>query len=283
MKNSALGRWRIAGLGGILASTMLGGLFWTAMAANAQSSETAGPPPSFEVASIRANRSGDGIRNRFHLGHGGSFTATNCSLRLLIRYAFQIFPFQIAGAPGWVQSDGYDIAAKSAGDPPVSAFPPMLRSLLEDRFQLKTHWETREAAVYDLIISKVGKLREAQPGDCPSYLDTPTGEPPDDGLCGELMNVPGHTKGYKLTSTDLAVGLSFFLGRLVRDKTGLTGKYDIELQWTPDEALQQSPPPEAAPPSIFTALQQQLGLKLESARGPVKTLVVDHVARPSDN
>lgn len=91
------------------------------------------------MTSIRANRSGDGIRNRFHLAQGGSFIATNCSLRLLIRYAFQIFLLQIAGTPGWVQEDGYDIAAKAGGDPPVREFPAMPRSLLEDRFQLQTH------------------------------------------------------------------------------------------------------------------------------------------------
>jgi uncharacterized protein (TIGR03435 family) len=162
----------------------------------------------------------------------------------------------------------------------------MLRSLLEDRFQLKTHWETREAAVYDLIVSKAAKLKEAQPGDCPPFLHTPSsrpGESPDDAPCGSLMNVPGHTKGYKLTSADLAGGLSFFLGRLVHDKTGLTGKYDIELQWTPDEALLQSSPPESGPPSIFTAIQQQLGVKLESARGPAKILVIDHIERPTEN
>jgi uncharacterized protein (TIGR03435 family) len=162
----------------------------------------------------------------------------------------------------------------------------MLRNLLEDRIQLKTHWETRKAAVYDLIVSKAGKLREAEGGECPSILDAPSSRPdapPNDAPCGGLMNVPGHTKGYKLTPSDLAEGLSFFLGRPVRDKTGLTGKYNIELEWTPDGALLQSPPPEAGPPSIFTALQQQLGLKLESAKGLVKTLVVDHVARASDN
>ena len=269
-----------------IGSTALVGAVWSGMIAAAQTSQSAALHASFEVASIRANHSGDGIRNRFHLGHGGSFTATNCSLRLLIRYAFQIFPFQIAGAPGWVPADGYDIAAKAAGDPPIREFPPMLRSLLEDRFQLKAHWVTREAAVYDLIVSKAGKLRGAESGDCPSILDEPSSRPdgpPDDAPCGSLMNVPGHTKGHKLTSADLAVGLSFFLGRLVRDKTGLTGKYDIELEWTPDGALRQSPPPDAGPPSIVTALQQQLGLKLESAKGPVEILVIDHIERPSEN
>ena len=202
MKNCAFGGWCVGGLGGVLASAMFGALFLTANAARTQPPETAGTPPSFEVASIRANRSGDGIRNRFYLGHGGSFTATNCSLRLLIRYAFQIFPFHLAGAPAWVQADGYNIAAKAGGDPPVREFPPMLRRLLEDRFQLKTHWESREAAVYDLIVSKAGKLTEAEGGECPSILEAPSsrpGGPPNDAPCGDLMNVPGHTKGYKVT------------------------------------------------------------------------------------
>jgi uncharacterized protein (TIGR03435 family) len=140
--------------------------------------------------------------------------------------------------------------------------------------------------MYDLIVSKAGKLKEAQPGDCPNFLDTSSsgpGDPPDDAPCGELMNAPGHTKGYKVTPSSLAGGLSYFLGRLVRDQTGLRGKCDVELQWTPDRALLQSPPPEAGPPSIFTALQQQLGLKLKSARGPVKILVIDHIERPADN
>ncbi|MBV8728520.1 MAG: TIGR03435 family protein, partial [Acidobacteriia bacterium] len=197
-----------------------------------------------------------------------------------------IFSFQIAGIPGWVQADGYDVAAKAGGDLPVREFPPMLRSLLEDRFQLKTHWETRKAAVYDLVVSKAGRLREAEGEDCPSILDTPgprPGDPPDDAPCGELMNAPGHTKGYRVPASELAGGLSFFLGKLVRDKTGLTGKYDIELQWTPDGPLLESPSSETGPPSIFTALQQQLGLKLESARGPVKILVIDHVERPTEN
>ncbi len=107
-----------------------------------------------------------------------------------------------------------------------------------------------------------------------------------------LRNSPGHTKGYKLTADDLAGSLSFFLGRPVRDKTALTGKYDIELQWMPESVqMQPAAPPEAGPtppvegtgPSLFTALQEQLGLKLKSGQGPVKMLVVDGVERPSEN
>jgi uncharacterized protein (TIGR03435 family) len=99
-----------------------------------------------------------------------------------------------------------------------------------------------------------------------------------------LKNSPGRTKGYKLTAGDLAGSLSFFVGRLVLDKTGLTGTYDVDLEWTPERVQMQSlATSEESPPSIFTALQERLGLKLESAKGPVKTLVIDHVERPSEN
>jgi uncharacterized protein (TIGR03435 family) len=261
------------------------GAIWTGIMAKAQPPQSAALPPSFEVASVRANRSGERIM-LFQPQRGGRFTATNCSLGLLIQYAYDVMQFQISGAPAWVKSDRYDIAAKAEGDRQVREIRAMLQRLLEDRFQLKYHWDTKEAAVYYLVVSKAGKLREAEPGDCPPPLSAPSSRSagPPDAPCGSLMNSPGHTKGYKLTAGDLAGSLSFFLGRLVLDKTALTGKYDIALQWTPEPVQTQSAaPPEAGPPSIFTALQEQLGLKLESAKGPVKTLVIDHGARPSEN
>ena len=243
-------------------------------------------PPSFEVASIKLNRSGERIM-LFQPARGGRFTATNCSLSLLIQYAYDVMQFQISGAPDWVKSERYDIATKAEGDPQVDELRAMLQRLLEDRFQLQHHWDTREATVYDLVVSKPGRLKESEPGDCPSILSpsgSQPGAPPDDAPCGALRNSPGRTKGYKLTAADLAGSLSFFLGRLVRDKTALTGKYDIDLRWTPESLQMQSPAPaEPAGPSIFTAIQEQLGLKLKSAQGPVKTLVVDRVEKPSGN
>jgi uncharacterized protein (TIGR03435 family) len=243
------------------------------VAAQAQPQPPA-PPQSFAVAAIKESHSGERTM-LFDPRRGGAFTAANCSLGLLIQYAYDVMQFQISGAPGWVQSDRYDISAKAEGDSQVSEIRGMLQRLLEDRFQLKYHWETKEAAAYHLVVSKAGKLRESGPGDCP---------PSADGPCGTLRNSPGNTKGYKLTSGELAGSLSFFVGRPVLDKTGLTGKYDIELQWTPERVQLQSPAPsEESSPSIFTALQEQLGLKLESAKGPMKTLVIDHVERPSEN
>jgi uncharacterized protein (TIGR03435 family) len=210
-------------------------------------------PLSFEVASIKANHSVERIM-LFQPGRGGRFTATNCSLSLLIQYAYGVRRFQISGAPDWVKSDRYNAAAKAEGDPQVREILAMLQRLLEDRLQLKYHWDTKEAAVHNLVVSKAGKLRDAEPRDCPPPLSVPTsrqGVPPDDAPCGSLRSSPGHTQGYKLAASDLAGSLSFLLERSVLDKTALTGKYDIELQWTPESVDFESPAP-----SIFTALRE---------------------------
>ena len=156
---------------------------------------------------------------------------------MLIQYAFDVLQAQIVSGPDWVISERYDIAAKAAADSQVDEIRAMLRLLLEDRFGLKYHWETRQAAIYRLVASKPGKLRQADAGECPSVLSGPEStarRPPDDAPCGGLRNSPGHTKGYWLTAGDLAGSLSFLVGRTVVDKTGLTGKYDVELKWTPE-------------------------------------------------
>jgi uncharacterized protein (TIGR03435 family) len=244
------------------------------------------PPPapqSFDVASIRINRSGDRIM-LFNPTRGGKFTAQNCSLSLLITFAYDVMQSHISGAPDWLKSERYDIAATAARDASVSEIRAMLQKLLEDRFQLKSHGETREGSVYDLVVSHAGKLKPAASGECPSTFDAQTTGPPADAPCGSLRNSPGHTKGYRLTSAQLADSLSFFLQEPVLDKTGLPGNYDIELDWTP-ENIRMTPPTsvETGPPSIFTAVQEQLGLRLIPAKGPVSMLVIDHVARPSEN
>lgn len=244
--------------------------------------------PQFEVASIKPNHSGESIM-LFQPQPGGRFTASNSSLSLLVRYAYDVKPFQVSGAPDWVRSDRYDIAAQGDGNPGVPEIRAMLRQLLEDRFRLKYHWDTKIAAGYALLMSKAGKLRESEPGDCPSPLSALNSRPvdPPGTPCGDLRNSPGHTFGRNLTAAELADSLSFFVGRFVLDKTGLTGKYDIDLQWTPDSVrLQSSASPEvqdSTGPSIFTALQQQLGLRLETTKAPVKILVIEHVERPDQN
>jgi uncharacterized protein (TIGR03435 family) len=244
---------------------------------------------SFDVASIKPNQSGERTM-LYQPGRGGRFTATNCSLNLLIQYAYDVVRYQISGAPEWVVSDRFDVSAKAERDTEIREIPAMLQRLLEDRFQLKYHWDTKEAAGYSLVVSKAGKLREAHPGDCSVPNSSATTFP--DAPCGALRNSPGHTQGNKLTAGELAGSLSFFVQAFVLDTTNLAGRYDIDLQWAPESVRMQSPaPPEAGPlspvestgPSIFTALQEQLGLRLEPARGPVKILVIEHVQRPSEN
>jgi uncharacterized protein (TIGR03435 family) len=175
---------------------------------------------------------------------------------------------------------------------------PMIQAMLEDRLKLKVHHETKEQPVYALLVAKAGKLHEAQ-GECGPRPSTPP-PPPEPGKlptapCGGFFMFPGRLSGQKVGIAQFIESLSRFTGRIVLDKTNLTGKYDIDLQYTPDAGQFPTPPgggpaglpplPQADPngPSLFTALQEQLGLKLESQKGPVEMMVIDHVERPSEN
>ena len=169
----------------------------------------------------------------------------------------------------------------------------MLRGLLADRFQFKSHWETKETEGYFLFVSKAGKLREAEAGDCPPSPESGSrpGGSPADVPRGSYRNSPGHVEAHKLAASDLESMLSFFTGSPVVDETGLAGKYDIDLRWTPESIRLRSsaapggdtPAPDYSAPSIFTAVREQLGLELRSAKIPVKTLVIDHIEKPSEN
>lgn len=160
----------------------------------------------------------------------------------------------------------------------------MVQGLLEDRFQLKYHWETRRQRVYDLVVTKPGKLSASiLKGDCPPLLSN-AALLPKDAICGGLANSPGHTKGYNLTTSNLAGSLSWLLSKPVSDKTNLTGRYDVELRWTPESIeMRTDGSTDQDAPGIFTALQEQLGLKLRPAIGPVRVFVIDHVEKASNN
>jgi uncharacterized protein (TIGR03435 family) len=204
---------------------------------------------------------------------------------MLIHYAFQLQPYQIASTPGWIKSEHYDVNAKPAdAHPDFDDIPLMLQGLLEDRFRLKYHWETREQPAYDLVVTKPGRLRVSiLKGDCPPPLSNPEWLPKD-APCGGLQNSVGHTKGYNLTASDLAGNLSWLLSKPVSDKTNLAGRYDVELRWTPEYIEMRSNAASAQDdPNIFTAIQEQLGLKLQPTRGPVRVFVIDHIEKPSDN
>jgi uncharacterized protein (TIGR03435 family) len=222
---------------------------------------------TFEVASIRLNRSATADSN-LDSAPGGRFTATAITVRELIRLAFNVKDYQIERAPGWIDNRRYDIAARSpvSGKPNLEEERSLVRSLLTDRFQLATHRETRQAQVYLLVVGKNGsRLTEHNEG---SGARTRTG-------CG-------HLAGTRLTTDVLATVLSRNFECEVLNRTGLPGKYDFQLDWTPDSGPCPDAP-EGPRPSIFTAIQEQLGLKLESAKGPTQFLVVDHIAGPSEN
>ena len=281
------------------------------------------PAPSFEVASIKPNNSGDG---RVMLGNQpGRFTATNVTLRMLIRTAYQLQDFQISGGPGWLASDHFDVVAKiEAGDPDVMpAGPPvpgqgptrlqlMIRSLLTERFKLAVHTETKEQPIYALVVARtdgrLGQNLKQSETDCAALMAANRGrgagrgmpppgppQPGDPMPCGIRIG-PGNLSVGGMPLAQFANSLAMFVGRVVLDRTGLTGNYDFTLTWTPDQMPQRAPgTPADQPirvngvdidpngPSIFTAVQEQLGLKLDSQRGPVDMLVIDRAEHPVED
>jgi uncharacterized protein (TIGR03435 family) len=244
------------------------------------------------VASIKLNKSAD-MGMMVRPAPGGRFTVTNVPLQYVVTMAYRIKDFQLSGAPPWFLAERYDIEAKADGDLSFEAMLPMVRTLLEDRLKLQFHRESKEMQVYTLVVAKPGKLHLAE-GKCgpPPNGSLPVPEPgrPPTPPCGFFYAVPGHISAEKVTISRLSDSLSLLTDRIVLDKTGLTGNYDINVEFTPDQNQFQAPPgvtpaPPIDPngPSLTTALQEQLGLKLESQKGPVDIMVIDHVERPSEN
>ena len=246
--------------------------------------DTAKQLPEFEVASIKLNKSESGSSHS-SFDHG-RYSATNEGIKGLIQYGAYGTPGpQIEGGPAWLASERFDIEAKvdDATAVKMEKLGPEERSqmkrqlieqLLADRFMLAVHWETRELPVYALVRAKVGaKLTRSS--------DT-------SGSSGTSSNL-GHLKASGVTMARLAETLTGILyrevGRVVVDRTGLEGRYDLTLEWSPEDGSSSSASNDSQSPgpSIFTALEEQLGLKLESSKGPVKTLVIDRVEQPSEN
>jgi uncharacterized protein (TIGR03435 family) len=237
------------------------------------------PQASFEVASVKRGDP-NATTVRVNIAPGGRFTATNATVKMLIRQAFDLPDNQISGGPKWLDSENYDIEAKMAGDAAIptgqaggAQIRTMLRSLLIERFGLVVHREAKEEPVFQLIVAKGGSKLKA--------TEVREGEPQ-----GLRLGI-GRLTGMAASMPMLASNLSRQLGRPVLDKTGLNGFYDFILDYTLDPG---TPPvvdePNAADlslPSVFTALQKQLGLKLESMKATVEILVIDHAERPSGN
>ena len=262
----------------------------------AQTAAPVAAQTTFEVASIKPNKSAD-PGGSFGGRPGGQLIVTNYTLRNIVRNAYGLQNFQIVGGPDWFDLDRFDIVAKAAGDASPAQMIQMVRTLLADRFKMAVHTETRELPIYALVMARDDRrpgpqlrpaavdcaaLAAARGRGAPPPAPTPPGERP---MCG-MRTVPGRMMAGGYALPDVARNLAPFTGRMVVDKTGLAGTFDLDLTWTPDQIPQGPLPPGVAPidpngPSIFTAVQEQLGLKLDSQRGPVDVLVIDRAERPT--
>jgi bla regulator protein blaR1 len=253
---------------------------------------------TFEVASVKLNQSGD-TRSPSMILPGGRFTATNNTVRALIQNAYSISEStSLEGGPGWIDSARYDIEAKA----PAGAIPPgtsgrvlwektrlMLQTLLADRFQLSIRRQTREAPVYRLVVAKNGAKLQKSDRDCDASVTA----------CHGFAGNPTRLSGTGVDLYDLALILSRYADRPVFDGTGISGIFDIKLQWNPfagrppvsndaprspaSDAREGPRPDLASLPTLSVALEQQLGLKLEATKGPIESYVIEHVERPSGN
>ena len=253
--------------------------------------------PKFDVVSIKPNKSGE-MRIMMRILPDG-FNMEGVPTQLMLAQAFNVENDRIVGAPAWVQTDHYDIQAKVAPEdaPKLDKLGreqrfAMLQPLLEERFNLKFHHETREMPVYLLVVAKGGsKLKPADPA---------FGADGSHRMPGMMMS-PGGLEAHGAQLDMLAHVLSGQVGRTIIDKTGLTGSYDFSLHFTPQNmppgmgpgpgagpgggspGADAPPPPDTSGPDLLTALQEQLGLKLESEKGPVDVIVIDHIDKPSEN
>jgi uncharacterized protein (TIGR03435 family) len=270
--------------------------------ADAQPARAQAQPPealSFEVASVKANKSGD-LRSPSMILPGGRFTATNNSVRALILNAYGISasPYLLEGGPGWIDSARYDIEAKAGADVIPAGTSNrvlwaktrlMLQSLLADRFQLSVHRQTKEMPSYQLAVARNGPKLQKTGSDCDAGVTA----------CHGFSGNPVRLSGDGVDMYDLALILTFFSDRPVVDRTGIQGLFDVKLQWNPfttgsqprDDAprsptaeAREGPRPDLSTlPTLSGALEEQLGLKLESHKGPVEIYVIDRVESPSEN
>lgn len=255
--------------------------------------------PVFEVASIKP-AAPDARGMYVRTTPGGRLSVNNMTLKEMIVFAWRIQPYQVSGGPSWLDSIHYDISAKPESSPKQGELQLMLQALLEDRFQLTIHRETKELPIYALVLArkdgKLGpKLIEAKEGGCETFDPANPPGPREPGqaprlFCGNQMMSFTSMTAVSVPVANIIPMLARTLGRTIVDKTGLTGKFNLNMQWTPDDAQLAMLPPDAprpasdpSGPSIFTALQEQLGLKLESQKGPVEILVIDRAEKPSEN
>jgi uncharacterized protein (TIGR03435 family) len=231
-----------------------------ALAAGAQT-------PAFEVASIKPNRSGEGVSSI--RGSTGRIVMENVPLRKVMLWAFGIpddREYALVG-PDWLSTERFDIQATFPADTSPEQARLMTQKLLAERFQLILHRESRERPIYALVVGKNGpKIRAVEDGQALT------------------SSGPGRFEAIKTTMPKFADMLARFTGQTVVDATGLKGVFDFTLEWSPDDTRRMPPPDDSvnagsSGPSVFSALQEQLGLKLEGRKGPVEILMVDHIEK----
>ena len=301
----------------------------SAIIASVSAQDPAAPIPY--VASVKRADAGFGGQIRIA---PGNISVNGMPVRMLIRQAYgQLQDFQLIGGPPWINSDRFNIEAKPEGGGPMSpqVLQSVFRQILEERFALKAHKETRELPIYALMLARsdgrLGANLKPSSEECSTRMSArgrgpaPDGRggPPPDGrggpppdargpgrlggpppppdfdapaACGQRMGGFGRIRAGGTTMSGFAEAIAGTAQRVVIDKTGLTGYYDIALTYTPTpEQMPQGPPPPGAQPppidpdgpSFFTAIQEQLGLKLENQRGPVEVVVIDSISQPTEN
>jgi uncharacterized protein (TIGR03435 family) len=242
------------------------------------------PDVQFDVASVKRNNSGS--RGNYFRPSEGRFSAENVSVQQVLTWAYRVQGFQILEAPGWIASEHYDIEAKAQGQERPAGMAFMVQKLLQDRFKLVLHRDKRELPIYVLTAAKSGMKLKA--GTCLTREpNTPLvpGQRQSD-FCGFGGIGNGTLMATSTTMEIFTDLLTTVLGRKVVDSTGFKGNFDVSMRWMSDPVSTGNAgrvPTDTTGPSIFTAVQEQLGLKLEASKGPVDVLVVDHIERPSEN
>ena len=253
----------------------------------AAAQQTRGNRPEFAVGSIRPSNS----EGRPEVGNfNGRGYGKNATLKMMMATAYQVPAFQISGGPKWVDSDRFDIEAR-AGDPKTGYIQLrlMMQSLLEDRFRLKIHRETRESSVYMLATSKRGPKMTPSADQATPDATGPPSSPTEGPPRGTVLLGRGMLTTNAASMSVLAKVLASELGRPVLDQTNLRSRFDIRLRWTPEAQPGANPEGiESGPsgtdlPGLFTALREQLGVEVKAARGSVEFLVIDAAERPSPN
>lgn len=260
--------------------------------------------PEFEVASVRVSK--ESTAEPLVRIAPGRFNVENMPLRRLIFVAYRLRDFQISSGPSWINSQRYNIEAETNGHDGSDTMLLMLEGLLEDRFHLRYHHETRSGPVYLLTTAKRGSKMQAAscvPFDPNNLLkQSQLSAQERNRQCGGISRSAGALDGNGMSMEDaagpafqsLAGQLSLVLDRPVINRTGLTGRFDVHLRWNGDQAMIGSPsnaddpisppnPTDQTGPSIFTAVQEQLGLKLDAGKSPVDNFVIDHVEKPNEN